>query len=681
MKRMNLFKKSIILAISIVSVGMLFTGCSIGKGESDKKNERTSEDEDYTKAGKKDKKRDKKNKKEAKELKNTAVNDGNLVGNMVCYGRMVNNGDSYYFRNPKDQERIYSVDMSGNVKRISGNIFMKDMHILDGNIYYANTNTGDQKDVNFIDHNLYRYSISTGENTRLTSLDFGVGDDSWLSFESLVDNYCYFSYSNGQDGIYHICRVNTDGQDFSELFTIPAGQNVGNPNVSVVDKRYVYFLTKDGFNCYDMETKQNSVAIPGFDCQNYIIYDGTLYYTEEDPYLRSSDLTGGNQKTVYDGSGIGFFADSVQFNIYDETIYVLEKSSEQKMGSLKKMTLDGNDVVDIAEDINWFNIVNGNVFLRYWDGKSKPDTELYTYNIAANTPIGQMVNFDAAIANAKPEVELPQINDYIFADSSTRVLTDAEVNALDQNTARYALNEIYARRGRKFKDQELQNYFNGKSWYVGTIEPENFDENSLSAIEKENTKKLEIRKSGKMLTSNASLPEAKYLPYLKDEDISLATKEIAFWGEGEISNKYKNKVGYGTWINGKIYDCGDYYELTNVSLYTPFLYSSKPTYDIIQQVGVVDNWDYTGTYQLDNGKWYIIGDSDRTYDYEFYKGSIYVRKDAIIYTGLTHLGSEYSPHELKDVLSELLISGEIYCYILDVDENGYVKALANREWG
>ena len=36
-------------------------------------------------------------------MKNTAVNDGNLVGNMVCYGRMVNNGDVYYFRNPKDQ--------------------------------------------------------------------------------------------------------------------------------------------------------------------------------------------------------------------------------------------------------------------------------------------------------------------------------------------------------------------------------------------------------------------------------------------------------------------------------------------------------------------------------------------------------------------------------------------------
>ena len=391
-------KKSLIFAVCILSVGLLFTGCKLGSNtDSDEVIEETSEKE--TKKQVSDKK--------SKKLKSTAVNDGNLVGNMVCYGRMVNNKDSYYFRNPKDQERIYSVDMSGNVRRISGDIFMKDMHILNGNIYYANTTMGDREDINFTDHNLYRYSINTGENTKLTNLDFGVGDDSWLSFESLVDNYCYFSYSNGQDGIYHICRVDISGQNFAELFTIPSGQNVGNPNVSVVDKRYVYFLTKDGFNCYDMESNQNTVVIPGFDCQNYIIYNGTLYYTETDPYLRSSDLTGKNQKIVYDGSGLGFKADSVQFNIYENTLYVLEKSYEQRMGSLKKMNIDGSNVVDIAEDINWFNIVNGNVFLRYWDGKSRPDTELYTYNIAANTPIGQMVNFDAAVANAKPEISTP----------------------------------------------------------------------------------------------------------------------------------------------------------------------------------------------------------------------------------------------------------------------------------
>jgi len=390
-------KKSLSLAIALIIVCLVFSACGISKKD---KKETTVEETTI----KEETKESKEAVAKVVEMKNTAVNDGNLVGNMVCYGRMVNNKDEYYFRNPKDQERIYSVDMAGNVKKISGDIFMKDMHMLDGVIYYANTTVGDQKDNNFTDRNLYKYSTYTGENTKLTDLGFGTGDDSWLSFESLVDNYCYFSYSNGVDGIYHIARVKTDGSDFTELFTIPSGQNVGNPNVSVVDRKYVYFLSKDGLNCYDMESKQNKIAIPNFDCQNYFIYDGTIYYTEEDPYLRSCDLSGGNQRTVYDGSKLGFNVDSIQFNIYNNTLYVLIKSYAQHMGSLKRMNLDGSNIADIAEDIKWFNIVNGNVFLRYWDGKSKPDTELYTYNIAANTPIGQLVNFDAAMNNAKPQV-------------------------------------------------------------------------------------------------------------------------------------------------------------------------------------------------------------------------------------------------------------------------------------
>ena len=390
-------KKSLSVVIALSIVCLVFSACGISKKD---KKETTVEETTI----KEETKESKEAVAKVEEMKNTAVNDGNLVGNMVCYGRMVNNKDEYYFRNPKDQERIYSVDMAGNVKKISGDIFMKDMHMLDGVIYYANTTVGDQKDNNFTDRNLYKYSTYTGENTKLTDLGFGTGDDSWLSFESLVDNYCYFSYSNGADGIYHIARVKTDGSDLTELFTIPAGQNVGNPNVSVVDRKYVYFLSKDGLNCYDMESKQNKIAIPNFDCQNYFIYDGTIYYTEEDPYLRSCDLSGGNQRTVYDGSKLGFNVDSIQFNIYNNTLYVLIKSYDQHMGSLKRMNLDGSNVADIAEDIKWFNIVNGNVFLRYWDGKSKPDTELYTYNIAANTPIGQLVNFDAAMNNAKPQV-------------------------------------------------------------------------------------------------------------------------------------------------------------------------------------------------------------------------------------------------------------------------------------
>ena len=51
---------------------------------------------------------------------------------------------------------------------------------------------------------------------------------------------------------------------------------------------------------------------------------------------------------------------------------------------------------------------------------------------------------------------------------------------------KYGNAEIYARHGRKFNDETLQNYFNGCSWYIPTIEPENFTEDMLSQVERDN---------------------------------------------------------------------------------------------------------------------------------------------------------------------------------------------------
>ena len=49
-----------------------------------------------------------------------------------------------------------------------------------------------------------------------------------------------------------------------------------------------------------------------------------------------------------------------------------------------------------------------------------------------------------------------------------------------------ARNEIYARHGRKFNDQNLQAYFNARAWYEGTVEPDDFKESVLSDIENAN---------------------------------------------------------------------------------------------------------------------------------------------------------------------------------------------------
>ena len=76
--------------------------------------------------------------------------------------------------------------------------------------------------------------------------------------------------------------------------------------------------------------------------------------------------------------------------------------------------------------------------------------------------------------------------DYIFPKSSEKLISMKELEGLSAKECKIARNEIYARHGRKFKDEELQAYFKTKDWYEGTVEPEDFDEHELNDIEIKN---------------------------------------------------------------------------------------------------------------------------------------------------------------------------------------------------
>lgn len=76
--------------------------------------------------------------------------------------------------------------------------------------------------------------------------------------------------------------------------------------------------------------------------------------------------------------------------------------------------------------------------------------------------------------------------DYILADSGTRKLTNSDLAGLDADELELARNEIYARAGRRFNTDYIQDYFDDKWWYVGTIEPEDFTEDMLNDVEKYN---------------------------------------------------------------------------------------------------------------------------------------------------------------------------------------------------
>lgn len=56
-------------------------------------------------------------------------------------------------------------------------------------------------------------------------------------------------------------------------------------------------------------------------------------------------------------------------------------------------------------------------------------------------------------------------NDFILPYSSTRELTDSDLRSLTAHELRIARNEIYARYGRVFRDEMLQQHFDSKQWY------------------------------------------------------------------------------------------------------------------------------------------------------------------------------------------------------------------------
>ena len=95
---------------------------------------------------------------------------------------------------------------------------------------------------------------------------------------------------------------------------------------------------------------------------------------------------------------------------------------------------------------------------------------------------------------------------YLFADSAKKKLNKKSAKALvdkieskdykmpgDRSVARMIINEMYAKHGAKFKDNEVQKYFNKKSWYKKIKKKVSTDKafSKMSALEKKNIEVLD----------------------------------------------------------------------------------------------------------------------------------------------------------------------------------------------
>lgn len=87
----------------------------------------------------------------------------------------------------------------------------------------------------------------------------------------------------------------------------------------------------------------------------------------------------------------------------------------------------------------------------------------------------------------EPEVRV----EYILPNSDSDYLSEIVLYDLSANERRLARNEIYARHGRIFNDEELRNYFESKAWYTPTISAEDFTDDLLNDYELSNLQMME----------------------------------------------------------------------------------------------------------------------------------------------------------------------------------------------
>lgn len=105
-----------------------------------------------------------------------------------------------------------------------------------------------------------------------------------------------------------------------------------------------------------------------------------------------------------------------------------------------------------------------------------PATQAQQSSNSQNSSSGNS-NSQSSNAQSSSNTNTNNNGGFIFPNSDSSYLSNAQVSTLSDNDLQLAINEIYARRGRIFKDASLNAYFNSQSWYEGKYTAEEFEKN------------------------------------------------------------------------------------------------------------------------------------------------------------------------------------------------------------
>ena len=199
----------------------------------------------------------------------------------------------------------------------------------------------------------------------------------------------------------------------------------------------------------------------------------TLYLTldaDDDSVL--DDLDTGSFKVVESVSGGSEAKGSVK-----TLSRVSDKSSSFTLGYESGCQASGGSYVTVRVESANADAFSGSAETTYH--VEEDETPVQTQQVTAPAQTQQQQTATPSASSQATahyyEGELITYSDYVLPQSNSRYYSYGEIDALTTRQIEVARNELYARHGRGFRDDALQNYFYGQSWYTYQYDPDTFD--------------------------------------------------------------------------------------------------------------------------------------------------------------------------------------------------------------
>lgn len=152
------------------------------------------------------------------------------------------------------------------------------------------------------------------------------------------------------------------------------------------------------------------------------------------------------------------------------------------------------DYGEQVEDINGLiaDCIDGN--LSEDEGLSNGDKVVYQWDVDAETAESNykvLLSYNDIEDTVSGLEDLPDTTGMVFPDSADVRLNNSDIDGMDMDELRSALNEIYARHGYIFHNEKYQKEFESYSWYEPTVDADDWDgDTELNRVEKYNVEFL-----------------------------------------------------------------------------------------------------------------------------------------------------------------------------------------------